>query len=268
MRSPSSPWPPAFKATQDQAEFLPDHYESIKAYNLQDEAFGSTSQVAAIVVFDRKDGGQLTADDQAEVEQVVDGLGGGLKKAFTGIEAQPPSENGLVQLAVVGLSDDVTGYDTASFDAVKALRADLEKAVTGDLEYGVTGTVAQGYDQQESGNKALLIVGVATALLILVLLAIIFRSVLICLLPLLTVGFVLTPISTGLIATANKLFDLKASRTSRPSWSSSCSASAPTTSCSSSSATASGCARARRSAQRSPTRSSGPVRRSRPPAVR
>ena len=58
---------PAFKATQDQAEFLPDHYESIKAYNLQDEAFGSTSQVAAIVVFDRKDGGQLTADDQAEV---------------------------------------------------------------------------------------------------------------------------------------------------------------------------------------------------------
>ena len=30
---------PAFKATQDQAEFLPDHYESIKAFNLQDEAF-------------------------------------------------------------------------------------------------------------------------------------------------------------------------------------------------------------------------------------
>jgi RND superfamily putative drug exporter len=203
---------PTFKATQDQAEFLPDHYESIKAYTLQDEAFGSTNQVAAIVVFDRKDGGKLTADDQAQVQQVVDGLGGGLGKAFTGIQAQPPSENGLVQLAVVGLSEDVTGYDTASFDAVKALRADLGKAVTGDLEYGVTGTVAQGYDQQESGNKALLIVGVATALLILVLLAIIFRSVLICLLPLLTVGFVLTPISTGLIATANKLFDLKASQ--------------------------------------------------------
>ncbi len=201
---------PAFKATQDQAEFLPDHYESIKAFNLQDEAFPSNSSVGAIVVFDREDGGKLTADDQAEVQQVVDGLSGGLGKAFTGIQAQPPSENGLVQLAVVGLSDDVTGYDTASFDAVKALRADLAKAVTGDLEYGVTGTVAQGYDQQESGNKALLIVGLATVLLIIVLLAIIFRSVLICLMPIIVVAIV-SQIATGLIATANEIFDLKAS---------------------------------------------------------
>jgi RND superfamily putative drug exporter len=206
---------PAFKATQEQAEFLPDHYESIKAFNLQDEAFGSTSQVAAIVVFDREDGGKLTADDQAQVQQVVDDISGkmdsgDLKKAFTGIEAQPPSENGLVQLAVIGLSDDVTGYDTASFDAVEALRADLKKSVTGDLEYGVTGTVAQGYDQQESGNKALLIVGVATILLIIVLLAIIFRSVLICLMPIIVVAIV-SQIATGLIATANEIFDLKAS---------------------------------------------------------
>src|SRR4051794_7192494 len=126
---------PAFKATQDQAEFLPDHYESIKAFNLQDEAFPSSSQVGAIVVFDRKDGGKLTEADQASVASVVDALSSKLgsdktlKKAFTGIAAQPPSENGLIQLAVVGLSDDVTGYDTASFDAVKALRADLEKGV-------------------------------------------------------------------------------------------------------------------------------------------
>ena len=35
---------PTFKATQDQAEFLPDHYESIKAFNLQDEAFGPAAR--------------------------------------------------------------------------------------------------------------------------------------------------------------------------------------------------------------------------------
>src|SRR4051812_48230572 len=131
---------PGFKATQEQAEFLPDHYESIKAFNLQDEAFPSNSQVGAIVVFDRSDGGKLTAQDQAAVQSVVDGISskmgsGDLKKAFTGIQAQPPSDNGLVQLAVVGLSDKVTGYDTPSFDAVKALRADLKKAVTGDIDY-------------------------------------------------------------------------------------------------------------------------------------
>jgi RND superfamily putative drug exporter len=202
---------PAFKATQDQAEFLPSHYESIKAYNLQNEAFPQNSQVGAIVVFDRKDGGKLTEDDQAQIQQVVDGLSGDLEKAFTGIQTQPPSENGLVQLAVVGLSDDVTGYDKPSFDAVKALRADLEKAVTGDIQYGVTGTVAQGYDQQESGNRALLIVGLATVLLIVLLLALIFRSVLICLMPIIVVA-VVSQIAIGLIATANELFDLKASQ--------------------------------------------------------
>jgi RND superfamily putative drug exporter len=207
---------PPFKATQDQAEFLPDHYESIKAYTLQDKAFPSNSQVGAIVVFDREDGGKLTEDDQAQVQQVVDEVAGkmdsgALKKAFTGIQAQPPSKNGLVQIAVVGLSDDVTGYDTASFDAVKALRADLKKSVSGDIEYGVTGTVAQGYDQQESGNKALVIVGLATILLIIVLLALIFRSVLVCLMPIFVV-LVVSQIATGLIATANKLFDLKASQ--------------------------------------------------------
>src|SRR4051794_5283250 len=202
---------PPFKATNDQADFLPRHYESIKAYNLQNEAFPQNSQVGAIVVFDRKDGGKLTEDDQAQIQQVVDGLSGDLEKAFTGIQTQPPSENGLVQIAVVGLSDDVTGFDQPSFDAVKALRADLEKSVTGDLQYGVTGNVAQSYDQQESGNRALLIVGLATVVLIVLLLALIFRSVLICVMPIIVVA-VVSQIALGLIATANKVFDLKASQ--------------------------------------------------------
>lgn len=202
---------PPFKATQDQADFLPRHYESIKAAELQQEAFPQDNTIGAIVVFDRKDGEQLTDDDTAQVEQVVQGLDGNLGKAFVSITASPPSENDLVQLAVVGLSDDATGFDTQSFDAVKKLRKDLEAAVTGDLQYGVTGNAAASYDQQESGNKALLIVGLATILLILVLLAIIFHSVLICLMPIVVVILV-SQVAIGLIATANKLFDLKASQ--------------------------------------------------------
>ena len=201
---------PGFKATQDQAEFLPGHYESIRAFELQQKAFPQQQTTAAVVVFNRSDGGRLTADDSAEVQQVVDGLDGHLGKAFTTITAQPPSEDGLVQIAVVGLSDDATGYDKQSFDAVEQLRHDLDKAVTGDLEYGVTGTAAQGYDQQESGNKVLAIVFLATVLLIVVLLALIFRSVLIVLMPIAVVLLVRT-VSLGLIATANQVFDLKAS---------------------------------------------------------
>ena len=202
---------PPFKATNDQADFLPRHYESIKAAELQQEAFPQDSTIAAIVVFDRKDGEKLTEEDQAQVAEVVQGLDGNLEPAFVSITAGPPSENGLVQLAVVGLSEDATGYDTQSFDAVKALRKDLDEAVTGDLRYGVTGNAAASYDQQESGNKALLIVGLATILLILVLLAIIFRSVLICVMPIVVVILV-AQVAIGLIATANELFDLKASQ--------------------------------------------------------
>jgi putative drug exporter of the RND superfamily len=202
---------PPFKATNDQADFLPRHYESIKAAELQQDAFPQDNTVGAIVVFDRKDGAKLTEDDQAQIAAVVQGLDGNLGKAFVSITAGQPSENGLVQLAVVGLDEDATGFDTQSFDAVKKLRKDLGEAVTGDLRYGVTGNAAASYDQQESGNKALLIVGLATILLILVLLAIIFRSVLICVMPIVVVALV-SQVAIGLIATANELFDLKASQ--------------------------------------------------------
>jgi RND superfamily putative drug exporter len=201
---------PKLTATQDQSDFLPDHYESIKAADLQSEAFPQATQVGAIIVFSREDGEPLTAADSAEVEKVVTGLNGNLDPAFVGAQAQPPSENKLVQIAGVGLADDATGFDTQSMDAVKDLRTDLAKALDGsDVTYGVTGGAAQSLDSQDASNQALEIVGIATVLLIVVLLSIIFRSVIIAVMPILVVGLV-SQVATGLIATANKVFDLKA----------------------------------------------------------
>jgi RND superfamily putative drug exporter len=201
---------PKLTATQDQSDFLPEHYESIQAANLQAKAFPDQTQVGAIIVFDRKDGKPLTAADSAEIEKVVNGLNGHLAPAFVGAQVQPPSENKLVQIAGVGLSDDATGYDTQSMDAVKALRDDLAKALDGsDLRYGVTGGAAQSLDSQDASSQALEIVGIATVLLILVLLSIIFRSVIIALMPIIVVA-IISQVATGLIATANKIFDLKA----------------------------------------------------------
>jgi putative drug exporter of the RND superfamily len=201
---------PGLKSTSDQSDFLPRHYESIQAAELQEKAFPAQTQPGAIIVFDRDDGGKLTADDTAKVESIVKGLDGNLGKAFAGIVAGPPSENGIVQIAIVGLADDVTGYEDSSFDSVVDLRDDLKDAVKGSgLRYGVTGSVASGYDSQEASANAEAIVGIATFALILVLLALIFRSVIIAVLPLIVVGLV-SFVATGLIATANKVFDLKA----------------------------------------------------------
>jgi RND superfamily putative drug exporter len=201
---------PKLTSTTDNSEFLPGHYESIKALNLQNKAFPSQTSTGAILVFDRKDGDKLTAADTSKVESVSKSLEGTLDKAFDGVAVQEPSENGLVQIAAVGLDKSASGYDTQSMDAVKDLRADASSLLKGsDLRLGVTGNAAQSLDSQDASEKTLALVSIATVLLIVILLALIFRSVIICLLPIIVVAIVST-VATGLIGTANKIFDLKA----------------------------------------------------------
>ncbi len=201
---------PKLTSTTDNSEFLPDHYESIKALTLQSEAFPAETATGAILVFDRKDGEKLSAADSADVESVSKSLESELGEAFDGIVVHEPSENGLVQIASVGLDKSASGYDTQSMDAVEDLRADAKKLLSDtDLQLGVTGNAAQSLDSQESSEKTLALVSVATVLLIVILLALIFRSVIICLLPIIVVAIVST-VATGLIGTANEIFDLKA----------------------------------------------------------
>src|SRR5262249_32173445 len=99
--------------------------------------------------------------------------------------------------------------DTNLTDAVKALRIALQKQLSGtDLKGGITGVAAQTLDSQKSGQRADAIVGIATVGLIIVLLLIIFRSPIIALLPVITIG-VVSQVATGLIGWANQAFDLK-----------------------------------------------------------
>jgi len=202
---------PGLSSTTDESEFLPSHYESIKAANLQAEAFPQATTPGAILVFDRADGGKLTQADSADVQKVVDGLNPTLDdKLFTTGIVSPPAPDGKVQLAVLGLGPDSTGFDTPSSDAVKDMRAELKKLVKDtDLQVGVTGSAAQNLDSMESSEKTMAIVGLATVVLIVLLLALIFRSVIICLLPILVVTLV-SSVATGLIGFANEAFDLKA----------------------------------------------------------
>jgi putative drug exporter of the RND superfamily len=200
---------PKLSATSDQSEFLPSHYESIKAATLQQKAFPQQTTPGAILVFDRKDGKELTAGDQADVQSVVKSLGGKLDPVFQGIAAQPPSENKLVEIAVVGMAKDKNPYDKPSMDAAKQLRKDAKPLVQDtDLRLGVTGPAAQALDSQEASANAEAIVGIATVLLILLLLIIIFRSAIIALLPIIVIGLI-SQVAVGLVAFANDVFDLK-----------------------------------------------------------
>jgi RND superfamily putative drug exporter len=202
---------PKLTSTTDESAFLPKHYESIRAATLQEKEFPSQSQPGAILVFSRTDGGKLTAADSAKVEQVVSALNPKLDtKVFAGAAAQPASDNKLVQIAVVGLAKNATGFDTPAIDAAKKLRKDAKPLVEGTgLRLQSTGAAPQSLDSQESSDKTLAIVGLVTILLIVVLLALIFRSVIICLMPIVVVGLA-SQVATGLIAWANDAFNLKA----------------------------------------------------------
>lgn len=209
---------PALESTQDNSEFLPDHYESIQALQLQEDKFSDAFSPGAILVIERDDHGKLTADDQAEVATLAKDLAPDLgKKTFQptvvtqGEDGKPNlSEDGTVMFAVIPLADGATGYDTQAIDDAKDLRTTIDDLTDGsDLDVRATGAVPQSLDSQESSEDTLLIVGIATVVLIVGLLALIFRSVLICLLPIVVVGIVST-IATGAIAWANDVFDLKA----------------------------------------------------------
>ncbi|MDR7086988.1 RND superfamily putative drug exporter [Aeromicrobium panaciterrae] len=201
---------PKLSSTTDEAEFLPGHYESIKAIDVQTSAFPDRTDIGAIIVFDRKDGEPLTAADSADIEKIAATLSSKNIPQFGAIVAAPPSENKLVQTAIVSLGKDADPFGTAILDSAKELRTDLKPLVADtDLKAGTTGSVPQSLDQQESSESALVIVGIATIGLILILLLLIFRSPIIAFLPIAVVA-VVSQIATGLIGFANDAFNLKA----------------------------------------------------------
>ncbi|HEX3929097.1 MAG TPA: MMPL family transporter [Nocardioides sp.] len=200
---------PKLSSTADQSEFLPSKYESIRASNLQTEAFPQQNAVGALVVFDRTDGAALTAADLGTVKKVVAELDAKVPAVFSGVVAQPPSQNKLVQIAVAGIGKDKNPYEPDAIDGAKQLRADAHADVRGtDLTVGLTGAAAQALDSQDASSKAEAIVGLTTLGLILLLMVVIFRSVILALFPLLVIGLV-SQVAVGLIGAANKAFDLK-----------------------------------------------------------
>ncbi|MDN4173753.1 MMPL family transporter [Nocardioides sp. SOB77] len=209
---------PALETTQEESEFLPDHYESIQAVELQEEKFPGATTPAALLLFQREGGGQLSQEDLATATGIAEELGPRLgEETFVqqvvtaGPDGEPNlSEDGELLLGIVGLAEGATGFDPTAFEDAEEMREQITELTEGSgLEVTTTGSVPQGLDSQDSSEQALAIVGIATVVLIVLLLAIIFRSVIICLMPIVVVTIV-SMVATGLIGWANEVFDLKA----------------------------------------------------------
>src|SRR5664279_3057382 len=131
---------PALQSTQDQSEFLPGHYESVRALTVQQEAFPERGEIGAIVVFDRQDVSGLTEADQAEVSSIAEQLNTKSYDNLGTAVATPVSENGSVQAIFVQVKPGKNAFDPAAIDDARNLRADLQPLVEGtDLRSSVTG---------------------------------------------------------------------------------------------------------------------------------
>ena len=115
---------------------------------------------AAIVVVDREDGAQLTADDQAEVAAIAEGLNEETYQNLGTATATPPSPNGQVQAIFVtgqaGQERLRPDRDRGRGEDARRPRAELADGT--DLRVGLTGSAAQSLDSQESSEKALAVV--------------------------------------------------------------------------------------------------------------
>jgi putative drug exporter of the RND superfamily len=200
---------PKLTTSSDEASFLPSHYESIRASKVQQQDFPQQQNVGAIIVFHRADGKQLTAQDANDVKKIASDLTARKIPQVTAIQPSGLSPNKRVETAVVAMPKLKNPEDTSEQDAVQTLRDDMKKVDLGDLQSGITGSQAQALDQRESSQRASTLVGIGTVGIILILLLVIFRSPIIALLPIIVIGLV-SPMATGLIGTANKVFDMKA----------------------------------------------------------
>ncbi|MGC1210126.1 MAG: MMPL family transporter, partial [Micromonospora sp.] len=197
----------------DQETFLPHSYESVQATELGKKAFPQQATATASIVVKRSDGQPLTPADETKVGQLAQALKGRnishTSSYLTGPPAVAPDKS--VQVVTVGL-DAPTPDDPALLDAVRDLRSAIGPEL-GDsgLTAGVAGDVASFVDNEDTFNKAFSVVGIATIILIIGLILIIFRSPIAALLPVVVIGVVMT-VTSGLVAAAGKAFDLNVSQ--------------------------------------------------------
>jgi RND superfamily putative drug exporter len=200
---------PKLSTTSNEVSFLPSHYQSVQASNLQKRAFPDAAIPAALVVVERHDGRPLSPADVSLLDHVRTVIVSRHLRAVATIERAALSKNHLVGLIGVQMPNAEGQLSAVQVDAVHALRHEISSLTRGsDLEAGLTGSAAQYVDQQKAGQSAAKIVAFATIALILALLLLIFRSPVIALLPVLVIGLV-SQIANGLIASLSKEFGLQ-----------------------------------------------------------
>lgn len=207
---------PKITAETDESSFLPKHYESIQAAQVQAKAFPAAFTPAALVLFERNDGGALNDGDKKAIAKLVDDLTAkkidGIDKIVAPNEQQGYSQDSKYGMAMVAFAKDHEGDPDKGIATAKALRDDGKQLASGTaVKFQLGGAAGQALDQKESSGDTQGLITMLTLVLVVVIVGIIFRSILAGFLPILVSLIVALPAAMGLINDAIKAFDLKTS---------------------------------------------------------
>ncbi len=177
--------------SNNNSSFLPSSYESVQASQVAAKYFPAQAQASGLIVVNRPDGNVLSTSDQQKVGGLAETLMADKIPSVTSVTTSPMylSMNQKVQLVQVVFSGQ--SGDPGPNQAVVTVRDKTDQYLAGSGLVGVlTGNAAISVDSTNAFDKAEKIITIATVLLILLLLGIVFRSLLIAVLPIFVIGFV------------------------------------------------------------------------------
>jgi RND superfamily putative drug exporter len=182
--------------SNNNANFLPSGYESIKAQNVANKYFPQQSGATGSLVIGTAKNNALSEANQSTIQGLVTSLTNAHIPSVAAVQTSTepfPSgllaPNGKVQLINVAFKGQPG--DTGVNQAVKTIRNDSTAFLknTG-LVSGLTGNAAISVDTTNAYSSAEQIISIATLVLILVLLGFVFRSPIIAILPIVIIAVV------------------------------------------------------------------------------
>lgn len=175
----------------NQSAFLPSSFESVQAQDVLNAKFPESAGASGILVVNRTDGAALTGADQSTVTALAASLTADKIAGVRSVATNPQllSKNGKVYLIDISFTGPPGARQVDL--AVPVVRHDATHFLADTpLQAGLTGNAAIQVDSTAAYSQAEVIISLATIALIVVLLGIIFRSPIICVLPLAIIGLV------------------------------------------------------------------------------
>ncbi len=198
-------WAPLWSAVSqdDNVRFFPAGYPSVVGSELTERGFPSQAASSSFVLVLERAGGSLTPTDLAYVDRVAD--------LFKRLQTMRPDlgirsvtdrrtpimgarlvgsapEGGSAALVTVSLTTTYAAKQTRiTVDAFEEELAAMPPAPEG-LQIAFTGSAAVGHDQNSAANESIARTTRATILLVVMILLIVYRSPLLALIPLTTIG--------------------------------------------------------------------------------